>query len=392
VSEIKVVLGYGLGVDSTAILLRWIHEPQTRPCALSELLVVTAMTGNEWDKTGQLVRDHILPLLREHGIRYSQLARRGPSRAHDGYIVLSDTDWPETLYIDGCYKLEDEMTVSGTVPQVGGIRKCSIKAKGEVIDDFLAAILGGRPFLHVIGYEANELSRAVRDAKYNTSQRTGSYPLIEWNWDRATCEAYITKMTGATWVKSACTFCPFALANKAGQARVKDMYSCEPLSGVSALVMEYRSISLNPNQGLIKYGSLLDLLRRTGQHNEVLRAWGKTMAAMEWRIYEVQRVAMPTRDDPSKGVWNRSVRSIAAGTRQEMLGDLEELAAAEGAVTEKDELAVSRAWTTRRNAGFPSYERLYVVAPAGARDKEEKRFQTAMARYLEHVAGVTAGA
>jgi hypothetical protein len=75
-----------------------------------------------------------------------------------------------------------------------------------------------------------------------------------------------------------------------------------------------------------------------------------------------------------------------------MLGDLEELAAAEGAVIEKDELAVSRAWTTRRSAGFPSYERLYVVAPAGARDKEEKRFQTAMARYLEHVAGVTAGA
>ncbi len=345
-------------------------------------------TGNEWNLTGKLVREHILPLLREHGIRYSQLARRGPSRAKDGFIVLSDTNWPETLYIDGCYKLGDEMNDNGTVPQVGGTRKCSIKAKGEVIDDFLAMITGGEPFLHVIGFEANELSRAIRDAKYNTEQRTGNYPLIEWNWNRKACEAYITEKTGVAWIKSACTFCPFALANKEGQGRVLDMLSCEPNSGIGALIMEYRSISLNPTQGLIKAGSMLDLLRKAGRHNEMLRAWGRSVAAMEWRIYEVQRVAMPTEKDPAKGVWNRSVRSIAAGTRQEMLNDLQELAAAEGAEVEKDELAVSRVWLTRRNEGFPCYERLYVVAPAGARDKEEQRFRTAMARYLEHQASL----
>ncbi len=71
-----------------------------------------------------------------------------------------------------------------------------------------------------------------------------------------------------------------------------------------------------------------------------------------------------------------------------MLNDLQELAAAEGAEVEKDELAVSRVWLTRRNEGFPCYERLYVVAPAGARDKEEQRFRTAMARYLEHQASL----
>lgn len=392
---IKVVLGYGLGVDSTAILLRWLYEPWTMPCKPEKLLVVTAMTGNEWDLTGKLVREHILPLMRAHGIRYVQLARGGPSRASDGYVILSNSDCPDELYIKGCYKLGDEMNDNGTVPQVGGTRKCSIKAKGEVIDDFIIDALGGRDFLHVIGFEANEISRAIRDAKYNTgsrvkkgspANRTGSYPLIEWNWNRGACEAYITEKTGVAWIKSACTFCPFALANREGQGRVLNMISCEPDSGIGALTLEYRSKALNPTQGLIKNGSMLDLIRKAGRHNEMLRAWGAQMGAMEWRIYEVQRVAMPTQDDETKGVWNRSVRSIAAGTRQAMLQDLGELAAAEDAEVEKDELAVSRAWTTRRNEGFPCYERLYVVAPAGANDKEEKRFQTAMARYREYLA------
>ena len=63
------VLSYGMGADSTALLLRWIHEPATRPCDLAGLLVVTAMTGDEWPVTGRLVTEHILPLLRAHDIR-----------------------------------------------------------------------------------------------------------------------------------------------------------------------------------------------------------------------------------------------------------------------------------------------------------------------------------
>ena len=379
---IKYVLGYGLGVDSTAILLRWYFEPWTMPCKPEELLVITAMTGDEWQQTGHLVKKYMIPLLQRAGIRYVQVARKGPSRALDGYAVLSDSRATRKLYLRGRYKLSDEMNDNGTVPQVGGVRKCSIKAKGEPLDDFLADELGGAPFMHAIGFEANEIGRAVRDAKCNTSQRTGCYPLIEWGWDRAKCEAYIFETLGVWWIKSACTFCPFALANKEGQARVKDMYSCEPASGVGALVMEYRSVSLNPNQGLMKAGSLLAMLRGTGQHNAVLRAFAERLAGMEWRIYEVERVAMPTQADPSKGVWNRSVRSIAAGTREEMLADLAKLAAAEGTTVEKDDLGVSRAYLKRRGEGFPAREHVYVVAPAGVRDKAPKAFHTARQRYL----------
>lgn len=400
---VKVVLGYGLGVDSTAILLRWRNEPRTMPCKPEELLVVTAMTGDEWAETGRLVREHVIPMLRDWGVRFVQLARTTATltqarQAHaaglaprgDNVTILDDSAAVTTLYLDGDYKLSQEMNGNGTVPQVGGIRKCSMHAKGEVIDRFLVTELEGAPFTHVIGFEANEVSRAVRDKKYDTgaspaagrpANRTGSYPLIEWGWDRAACEAYITRMTGARWVKSACTFCPFALANKEGQARVKGMFLAEPASGVSALVMEYRSVCLNPAQGLMKAGTLVEMLLGTRRHGAVLRAFTDHLRDMEWRVYEVQRVAMPTQADPEKGDWNRSIRSAAAGTRPEMLARLEELAAAEGVATERDRMAVSRAYLARRAASFPAYERFYVVAPAGVNDKQPARFTNAMARY-----------
>jgi hypothetical protein len=58
-----VILSYGLGVDSTAILLRWLSDPSSRDFDLADLIVIVAMTGNEWDVTGRHVEEHILPLL-----------------------------------------------------------------------------------------------------------------------------------------------------------------------------------------------------------------------------------------------------------------------------------------------------------------------------------------
>ena len=89
----RVVLSYGMGADSTALLLRWIHEPHTRPCDLGSLLVITAMTGDEWPATGRLVTEHILPRLREHGIRWVQVARAGAAQA-DGITILDDSRAP----------------------------------------------------------------------------------------------------------------------------------------------------------------------------------------------------------------------------------------------------------------------------------------------------------
>src|SRR5689334_3007279 len=46
-----VILSLGMGVESVAILVRWIMEPETRPCPLEDLIVITAMVGDEYDDT-----------------------------------------------------------------------------------------------------------------------------------------------------------------------------------------------------------------------------------------------------------------------------------------------------------------------------------------------------
>lgn len=378
---IEVVLGYGLGVDSTAILLRWIHEPETRPCPLENILVVTAMTGDEWPVTGQLVTDHILPLLREHKIRYLQVARKGAFKA-DGIEILDDSRCPQHLQAAGAYALSMEMISSGTVPQLGGTRKCSLKFKGEIIDPVIERIVGAtehRPYWHAVGFEANEPKRAKRDKTYDTDIRKGFYPLIEWGWDRARCEEYITSKTGVAWVKSACTFCPFALANEDGRARVLGMYLDDPAAGLRALLMERISYSLNPRQALMGERKLADLLAGTGQHDHVTDLFWQLLDRMPWRLYEVQRVVMPGQRDPSRTSITRSLVSLAEGTEEQMNAELR--AVPSGGELERGEDGVLRLYVQRRGEGVPAYEHMYVVAPAGAEDKERKAFTNALERY-----------
>jgi hypothetical protein len=89
----KVVLSYGLGVDSTALLLRWLDEPDSRDFDLADLLVVIAMTGDEWPQTVELVERHVLPRLCEAGVTYVQLARAG-AKQKDGIAILDETANP----------------------------------------------------------------------------------------------------------------------------------------------------------------------------------------------------------------------------------------------------------------------------------------------------------
>src|ERR1017187_1712371 len=127
------ILSYGMGVESTALLLRWVLEPDTRPCPLADLIVVSAQVGDEFSDTGRDVETHILPLMRAHGIRYVQVARHGHLEA-DGITVLSDTTHPDRLFADGDYRLSDELRAAGTLPQFAGEHICSLKFKAFVLE------------------------------------------------------------------------------------------------------------------------------------------------------------------------------------------------------------------------------------------------------------------
>lgn len=139
------VWSYGMGAESTAGILRMLTDPAARPDTIasdfSNLVLVIAQTGDEWSTTGRLVQHYILPLLRKHNVRLVELARKGPTKK-DGVAVLQDTRQPYRLHLDGVYKLSRENRVTGTMPQLGGVRKCSQKAKGAPQDSWRANEFG----------------------------------------------------------------------------------------------------------------------------------------------------------------------------------------------------------------------------------------------------------
>lgn len=225
-----VCLSFGMGLDSACLLLRWLEEPATRDFDLSELVVVTAHTGDEYEATRVAVERHILPRLAEHSVRFVQTARtqRLTTASGEGVTILDDSTSPQRLFFRSGYRLSDEMLSQGTIPQRGGFRSCSIHAKGNCLDPVIAQLTQGRPYRHAIGFEANERGRALKDSLHNTGLRTGWYPLQDWGFTRQDCQDYVTALVGEPWQKSCCGYCPFSMTNIAGRQSVIERYRHEP--------------------------------------------------------------------------------------------------------------------------------------------------------------------
>jgi 3'-phosphoadenosine 5'-phosphosulfate sulfotransferase (PAPS reductase)/FAD synthetase len=75
--DLDTVINWGLGADSTAYLARTLTEPAAHGIDLERTAVLYMATGSEWPETRLLVEEFMLPLLREHGVRFVQLARNG---------------------------------------------------------------------------------------------------------------------------------------------------------------------------------------------------------------------------------------------------------------------------------------------------------------------------
>ncbi len=205
----SVVASFGLGLDSSAMLLRWMLDPSSRDFDLAEMVVITAMTGNEFASTSDVVTRRILPLFAKHSLRFVQVARaqRKTTAAGDGVAVLDDSRTPTRLFADGAYTLANEMLSAGTVPQRGGMRACSVHSKGNALDPIIARITKGQPYRHAIGFEADETARSIKDTAYNTGLRRGFYPLQDWGWSRKDCHEFVMDILGEEIPKSACVFC-----------------------------------------------------------------------------------------------------------------------------------------------------------------------------------------
>jgi hypothetical protein len=165
-------------VESTAILVRWLNEPATCPVPLDTLLVITAQVGSEGERTHDDREQHILPRLRQHGIRYLQVARRGRYE-RDGSRILEDARTPTRMYREGAYTLLEEMLTAGTIPQyAGGPHLCALKWKATPIDAVLEDLLPTERIRHTFGYNADE-TRRVRESQRAFAMRvaTGRWQL-----------------------------------------------------------------------------------------------------------------------------------------------------------------------------------------------------------------------
>jgi len=379
-----------MGVESTAILVRWINEPSTRPCALDQLIVVTAMTGDEYEDTRTLVETYVFPLLRQHGIQYVQLARAGHLE-QDGIIILDDTRTPQKLHLEGAYKLSDELRLNGTVPQVAGVHRCALKFKAFVIEKWLDAQVRPAFFRHALGYNSDEgnrvehseyattrreaekeriafgfnteeQNRIARSCEYNTVTREAFYPLVEWSWTREKCLAYLYEAFGVIWEKSACTYCPFNRLKQDGVERQKR--HAEQVA--DALLLEYTSLALNPRGALYKDRALIDIAIRE-DYTDTLRIFSSKLNASRWALYRIRRIVNASKTG-EKGTVDRCVErmqdfetregAFAALMANKEKGEFEELR------------GISYIWIQRRPQDvFPAREELLAIAPATVQTK-----------------------
>ncbi|RKR88300.1 hypothetical protein BDK92_2611 [Micromonospora pisi] len=122
----NVVLSFGAGIDSSAVLARWLTDPSSRDFELSALTMIVAQVGDEYPDTYQTAEQALLPMLRARGVRLVQVAR--PALATGGgkrYVVLDDTAAPRRLVRAGPVRLSDELARNGTIAQVSN-RRCIV--------------------------------------------------------------------------------------------------------------------------------------------------------------------------------------------------------------------------------------------------------------------------
>ncbi|MFE2640181.1 hypothetical protein ACFXKF_36455 [Streptomyces scopuliridis] len=376
------MINWGRGVDSTAYLVAVLDDLEAHGIDPERTCVITMATGDEWADTDAAAERYILPLLREKRLRLVQLARAGqPTSA--GIDVLDDSRSPQRLIRRGRWALWDEMEANGTVPQQGGVRKCSIRAKGDVGDLWCKQNTDG-PFRQMIGFNADETGRRDRDQRESKlPQRTGVYPLIDWGWGRQKCEDFLYERFGVRWKKSYCTFCCYPVSMGALPAHLDRMRSFPQVAG-RVLRLEYTSMRLNPNSRLFGRRSLLEQFDTTRREDHaVLEAFASELESCDWAIYHLRRILPASAADPTvRAQALRSVKRLRTGDRALLNRTVERIGIRPGRRVEHESVYGSvRTWRRERGNVLPMTEDFIVTAPAFVVDKQKKVFEEKWAEY-----------
>ncbi|MFF0386807.1 hypothetical protein [Streptomyces sp. NPDC004286] len=374
--DVELVINWGLGVDSTAYLVRMLEDPVAHGVDLDRTMVMHQLTGDEWPTTREHANRFVLPLLREHSVRLVQVARS--SRSLD-ITVMDDSRRPDQLIERGPWTLWEEYESNGTVPQQGGIRLCSLHAKGEVGDMLIAQAVGNRPFRQVMGFNADEVGRSLTDEVASKNPlRQGVYPLIDWGWGREQCEEFLHERFGVHWEKSYCTFCCFPVSMGAMADHLDRMRAHPEIAG-RVLRLEYTSVSLNPKAQLYGRHSLLEKFDPHRPADRPALAAFEAELTCPWALYRVRRVLPLSKADPTKrGRALRSVERIDVGRAAALGQRLRTVSERYGVPVEVDaRYGRVRSWMRHRGPEWPTSEELMVTAPYQVKSKQVPHFEKA---------------
>lgn len=191
-----LTVAYGLGVDSTALLVQLVRE------GIRPALIMFADTGDEKRETYQY-----LPIINDY-LRKADFPQVTVVRNE----VKNFKHWPPY------HGLGENCLTNGTLPSLAfGFKSCSQKWKVAPQDRYckswqpaLDAWSQGIPVRKMIGYDAspNDRKRYAVAIGFKDPLFTYEYPLIVWGWDRERCKEEIRKEGLPVPPKSACVFCP----------------------------------------------------------------------------------------------------------------------------------------------------------------------------------------
>lgn len=218
----KFVVSYGLGVDSTAMLVGLAKLYREGHAEMRPDLILFADTGGEHPNT------------------YAYLATMNRWLDSVGFPQVQVVAWATEHTAKGygaARTLEQQCLINQTMPSIGaskfGASLCSVLWKQDVMNRWMELESGflvfrpgegwgtktGGRIVKAIGYDATEENRAKKgtfrvDQEVRSLKLKGRgplyeywYPLMTWGWTRARCVAEIEAEVGKVPQKSSCWFC-----------------------------------------------------------------------------------------------------------------------------------------------------------------------------------------
>lgn len=234
--RIPRVLSYGGGLDSFAMLVKSIQLNQ-KPDVVAMVDVGDPndrSVPGEWPSTYRHVEEVVKPLCAAQGIEFVMIdSNTFPCRDASSLFA-----WLWARY---------------QIPMAGPGRICTVVAKVERFEKWLAARYGEQAVEVWVGFEAGEENRAAKDPNAGKStQRRNRFPLIEWGMCRCRCEALVREAGYPVPRKSACVFCPYGskrdwqtLAAECPEqfAKIAELEARKPVTqknGLKLSIMGYR--------------------------------------------------------------------------------------------------------------------------------------------------------